>query len=170
MTFRARTPSSPLPGFKFAVAFADSAEPIAAVAAGGVISSVAGFSEVTGLESALEMHDYKEGGRNGYVHKFATRASFGNITFKRGVAVRPDLFRWYDRVRRGSFGARRSILIAHLGEDGEPQLVWFVFRALPAKYVGPSWNASQNNVAVESLEVAHEGLELLPGSEFGIGS
>jgi phage tail-like protein len=81
--------------------------------------------------------------------------------------VRPDLFRWYDRVRRGSFGARRSILVAHLGEDGEPALLWFVSRALPAKYVGPAWNASQNNVAVESLEIAHEGLELLPGSELG---
>jgi phage tail-like protein len=168
VTFRARERSNPLPGFRFAVAFADTAEPIGAIAAGGVLQTVAGFSEVTGLDSTLEMHDYKEGGRNHFVHKFATRASFSNITFKRGVAVRPDVWRWYDRVRRGSFGARRSILIAHLDAGGDPRLVWFVSRALPAKYVGPSWNALQNNVAIESLEVAHEGLELLPASDFGI--
>ncbi len=166
--FRAIEPSNPLPGFRFAVAFADSAEPIGAIAAGGAAQTVAGFSEITGLDGTLEMHDYKEGGRNSFVHKLPTRASFGNITFKRGVAVRPHLFRWYDRVRRGDFGARRSILIAHLDERGDAALVWLVFRALPAKYVGPGWNASQSSVAIESLEVAHEGLELVTGAELGV--
>jgi phage tail-like protein len=167
MTFRARELFDPLPGFRFVVAMSDLAGPVGLVAAGGVTPTVAGFSEVTGLGSTLDLHEYKEGGRNGFVHKFATRASFANITLKRGALVRPDLFRWYDRVRRGSFGARRSILVAHLGEDGDPALIWFVSRALPAKYVGPSWSASQSSVAVESLEIAHEGLELVPGSELG---
>jgi phage tail-like protein len=170
VTFRVLPLADPLPGFRFAVAFADTADPIGALAAGGVLPTVAGFSEVTGLDSTIEMHDYKEGGRNAFVHKFATRASFGNITFKRGVAVRPDLWQWYDRVRRGSFGARRSILIAHLDENGNGALLWFVSRGLPAKYSGPGWNASQNNVAIESIEVAHEGLELLPATDFGISS
>ena len=53
------------------------------------LPSIGGFSEVSGLDSSIEIFDYKEGGRNDYVHKFATRASFGNITFKRGVAVTP---------------------------------------------------------------------------------
>jgi phage tail-like protein len=136
--------------------------PSGAVAQGGVKPSTAGFSEISGLDSSIEIFDYKEGGRNDFVHKLATRASFGNITFKRGVALTPDLWQWFDKVRQGSFGARRGVMIAHLAADGTPALVWLVTRALPLKYVGPSWNAGQSSVAIESLEIAHEGLELIP--------
>jgi phage tail-like protein len=164
------SPSNPLTGFRFFVAFSDAAGPAGALALGGVVPSIAGFSEISGLDSSLEIFDYKEGGRNDYVHKFATRASFGNITFKRGVAITPDLWQWYDTVRQGSFGARRGVMIAHLAADGTPALVWFVTRALPLKYVGPSWNAGQSSVAVESLEIAHEGLELVPTTAAGLVS
>jgi phage tail-like protein len=166
MTFPALKISNPLPGFNFAVSFAESAEVSGAIAAGGVTQTIAGFQEVTGLESSLEIKDYNEGGRNDFTHKLATKTNFGNITFKRGVAVTPDLWTWYDQVRRGSFGARRSIMIAHLDYAGDAALVWYVLRALPAKFTGPGWNSGQSAVAVESLEVAHEGLVLVPGSEF----
>jgi phage tail-like protein len=169
MIFPGLSPSNPLPGFNFAVAFAESLEVAGAIAQGGVERVAAGFQEVTGLESSIEIHDYKEGGRNDFRHKFATNANFGNITFKRGVALTPDLWTWYDRVRRGSFGARRSIMIAQLDYERNAALVWYVSRALPAKYTGPGWNASQNSVAIESLEVAHEGLELVPGGDFALG-
>jgi phage tail-like protein len=169
MTFQALNISNPLPGFNFAVTFADTDQVAGAIAAGGVRQTLAGFQEVTGLESSLEMHDYNEGGRNEFTHKFATRTNFGNITFKRGVALRPDLWNWYNDVRRGSFGARRTILIAHLDYQREVGLIWYVLRALPTKYTGPSWNAAQSAVAVESLEVAHEGLSLVEGTSFGSG-
>jgi phage tail-like protein len=167
MSFPALQPSNPLPGFNFAVTFAESSDVAGAIASGGVFQIKAGFQEVTGLESSIEIHDYKEGGRNSFTHKFATTTNFGNITFKRGVALTPDLFAWYDKVRRGSFGARRSILIAHLDYAGAPAMVWYVLRALPAKYTGASWNSNQSSVAIESLEIAHEGLELVPGTDFG---
>lgn len=168
MTFPSITASNPLPGFRFAVSFGENALPAGAVAAGGVTHAQIGFQEVTGLESSLEIFEYKEGGRNDFTHKLATRSNFGNITFKRGVAFTPDLWDWYDRVRRGSFGLRRSLLIAQLDYDGSAALVWYISRALPAKYVGPSWNASQSSVAIESLEVAHEGLSLRRGADFGL--
>lgn len=166
MTFPALKPSNPLPGFNFAVTFAETAEVAGAIAAGGVTQVAVGFQEVTGLESSIEIRSYNEGGRNGFTHKFATNANFGNITFKRGVALTPELWSWYHQVLRGSFGARRNIMIAHLGYAGEAALVWYVSRALPTKYTGPSWSSAQSSIAVESLEIAHEGLELLPGSAF----
>jgi phage tail-like protein len=169
MMFPALTISNPLPGFNFAVTFAETQQPAGAIAGGGVTQTLVGFQEVTGLESSVEIHDYKEGGRNDFTHKFATSVNFGNITFKRGVATTPDLWEWYSRVRRGSFGARRSILIAHLDSQGAVALVWYVHRALPAKYTGASWSSGQSSVAVESLEVAHEGLELVPATSFGAG-
>lgn len=170
MTFAARTASNPLPGFRFAVAFAESEQPAGALAQGGVDKLVAGFSEVSGLDASIEIHEYKEGGRNDFVHKFATRATFGNLSFKRGVAVTQELWSWYDRVRRGSYGLRRSILIAHLDYAGEVALVWYAARALPTKYTGPSWNAGQSSVAIESIDVVHEGLEQLPASAFGLST
>jgi phage tail-like protein len=167
MIFAPLEPSNPMPGFNFAVTFAESLEVAGAIAAGGVRQMLAGFQEVSGLEATLEIHEYKEGGRNDFTHKFATNVNFGNITFKRGVALTPDLWVWFDQVRRGSFGARRSIMIAQLDYEREAALVWYVSRALPAKFTGPSWNAGQSSVAIESLEIAHEGLELVPGAEFG---
>jgi len=166
MTFPALKISDPLPGFNFAVAFAETAEISGAIASGGVKQTVAGFQEVTGLESSLDILDYKEGGRNDFTHKFPTNTNFGNVTFKRGVALTPDLWTWFDQVRRGSFGARRALLIAHLDHAGNAALVWYLLRALPAKYSGPGWNSAQSAVAVESLEIAHEGLVLVPGTEF----
>jgi len=163
------TPSNPLTGFRFAVSFSDATSPGSGlltlgslVPTGGVTPSACGFSEISGLESSIEMFDYKEGGRNDFIHKFATRASYGNLSFKRGVALTPDLWQWYDKVRQGSFGARRGVTITHLNADGSAGLVWNVTRALPLKYTGPSWNAGQSSVAIESLEIAHEGLELGP--------
>jgi phage tail-like protein len=168
MTFPALKPSNPLPGFNFAVTMAESEQVAGALAAGGVTQTIAGFQEVTGLESSIEIHEYKEGGRNDFTHKFATTTNFGNITFKRGVAITPELWTWFDKVRRGSFGARRSILIAHLDYEGNAAMVWYVSRALPTKYSGPGWNAAQSSIAVESIEIAHEGLVLVPGSEFTV--
>jgi phage tail-like protein len=147
---------------------AESEQVAGALAAGGVTQTIAGFQEVTGLESSIEIHEYKEGGRNDFTHKFASTTNFGNITFKRGVAITPELWTWFDKVRRGSFGARRSILIAHLDYEGNAAMVWYVSRALPTKYSGPGWNAAQSSIAVESIEIAHEGLVLVPGSEFTV--
>jgi phage tail-like protein len=166
MTFPALAPSNPLPGFNFAVAFAETTGVSAAIASGGVRQTIAGFQEISGLGATVEIQDYKEGGRNDFRHKFATALNFENITFRRGVALTPDLWNWFNQVRRGSYGARRSILIAHLASDFEVGFVWYIARALPTKYTGPSWNSSQSAVAIESLEVAHEGLELTAGGDF----
>jgi phage tail-like protein len=169
-------PSNPLTGFRFAVSFSDQSNPGGGLLStigsllslGGVSLTVGGFSEISGLDASIEMFDYKEGGRNDYVHKFATRASFGNLSFKRGVALTPDLWQWFDKVRHGSFGARRGVTITHLQADGSAGLVWNVNRALPLKYTGPSWNAGASSVAIESIEMAHEGLELVPTTLGGL--
>lgn len=170
------TPSDPLTGFRFSVSFSDQTSSggglLSAIGSllslGGVTPSVASFSEVSGLDSSIEMFDYKEGGRNDYVHKFATRASFGNLNFKRGVLLTPDLWQWFDKVRKGSYGARRGVTITHLNPDGSAGITWNVNRALPLKYTGPSFNAGNSAVAIESIEMAHEGLEIAPTTLGGL--
>lgn len=168
MTFPALSPSDPLRAFRFAVTLAEASLPAAALAPGGIIPLQIGFSEVSGLGGSIEIHPYQEGGRNHTTLKFPTRADFGNITFKRGVAFVPAVFDWFQSVRRGNFGARRSIMIAHLDEAGVPAQVWSVRRAIPTSYTGPNWDATQSTVAVESLEVVHEGIELVSAGAFAL--
>jgi phage tail-like protein len=126
--------------------------------------AVAGFSECSGLEASMEIFDYKEGGENTYVHKFATRASHSNITLKHGVIYQyDDLWSWYYDWVQGK-GKRKDGLITLEDEGHNPLKVWKFKRAIPTKWVGPALNAAQSNVAIESLEIAHEGIVMEVGA------
>jgi phage tail-like protein len=123
----------------------------------GSSQKVAAFSECTGLDATLEVFEFKEGGVNDHVHKFPTRASHGNITLKRGVIFYDDLWKWHHDFVQGR-GTRKDGLIYLLDEARRTAKVWKFQRGIPMKWVGPALNAQQSNVAIESLEIAHEGL------------
>lgn len=134
--------------------------------AGIVDSALGGFSECTGLDLTLSPEEYKEGGNNGGVLKFASRATWSNITLKRGVTDGTELWDWHFGFVEGR-GKRRDGVIVLLDAARVPVQVWFFRRGLPVKYTGPTLNASQNGVAVESIEIAHEGIHQVPGSGGG---
>ena len=122
---------------------------------------VAGFSECSGLEATVEFQEYREGGQNGFVYKFPTRATFANLTLRHGVIYRyDDLWSWHNDFVTGQ-GKRKDGTIVLLDESrSNPAKVWWFHRGLPTKWVGPALNANQSAVAFESLEIAHEGLFL----------
>lgn len=122
----------------------------------------AGFSEVSGLDMTLEVEDYKEGGRNDRVHKFPSRITWGNLKLKRGVAISNDLWEWLYTFVEGR-GTRRDGLITLQDDLRRPVRVWQFVRALPVKWTGPMLNATRSEVAIEELELAHEGLSLTGG-------
>jgi phage tail-like protein len=160
--------NDPLSVFNFYLSLVDSPVLSDALVSPPANYQVAGFSECTGLEATVEVIDYKEGGVNDYVHKFPTRASFGNITLKRGVISLSDqLWDWHRDFVLGN-GRRKDGLIYLLNEAKSPAKVWKFKRGIPTKWVGPSLNASQGAVAIESLEIAHEGL-ILNGVGVGVG-
>src|SRR5258708_33871456 len=100
---------------------------------------------------------------NDRVLRFPTRASHSNITMKHGIIYSyNDLWSWHNDFVRGT-GTRKDGLIFLLDEARKPARVWKFKRGIPTKWVGPSLNATQNNVALESLEIAHEGLQLTAG-------
>lgn len=152
----------PFTGFRFYITLIDSSSIL-----GGVMSAVqaianyalGGFSECTGLEMSMEIHEYKEGGVNDFVHKFATRANFSNITLKRGVTWNDELWIWHYKYVQGE-GNRRDGIITLMNEMGVPIKLWFFKKGIPLRWRGPELNATQSAVAVESLEIAHHGLEL----------
>jgi phage tail-like protein len=119
-----------------------------------------GFSECTGLEMSMKVEEYKEGGRNGTVLKFPNRVEWSAITLKKGLGGSATLWDWHYGFVEGR-GKRRDGVIMLLTETRVPQSIWYFRRGLPVKYSGPSLNAMQNNVAIESIEIAHEGVHQL---------
>ena len=116
------------------------------------------FMEVRGLGADLEVTPYAEGGVNDHVHQLPVRHSWSRITLRRGVVRDPGLFSWYVAGLTQSLGARRDGSLILLTAAGTPALSWTFHAGLAAKWVGPEFNALQSAVAVESLEIAHEGL------------
>ena len=154
----------PLGVFNFYLTLIDASNVVGTLITAALNYKVAGFSECSGLEATVEVIDYKEGGLNDYVHKFPTRASFGNITLKHGVIyLYDDLWTWHNEFVLGK-GKRKDGLIVLLDESRKPAKVWKFKRGIPMKWVGPSLNAAQSNAAIESLEIAHEGLFLEVGA------
>lgn len=125
---------------------------------------VAGFSECSGLDASVEVFEIREGGVNDHLWKFPTRASHGNITLKHGVIyLYDDLWSWHYDFVKGK-GKRKDGIITLMDEAHRPAKVWKFAKGLPMKWVGPSLNASQSAVAIESLEIAHQGLTLTVGA------
>jgi phage tail-like protein len=154
----------PVGVFNFYLTLIDTSNLAGTILTAALNYQVAGFSECSGLEATVEVIDYKEGGLNDYVHKFPTRASFSNLTFKHGVIyLYDDLWTWHNDFVQGK-GKRKDGLIVLLDESRTPAKVWKFKRGIPMKWTGPSLNANQNNVAIESLEIAHEGLFLEVGA------
>lgn len=120
------------------------------------------FQSATGLSAELEVTAYAEGGRNDYVHQLPVRHSWGRIRLSRGIARDASLWAWYEAGLSGSLGARRDGAIIMQDPAGAPVMLWTFRAGLAARWAGPELNAEESRLAIESLEIAHEGLSSLP--------
>jgi phage tail-like protein len=122
--------------------------------------AVAGFAEVTLPSMAIEAVDYRDGSdKLNNVRKLPGLTKFGNVTLKRGIVGDLDLFQWIRAVSQG-LPDRRNVSIVLLDEQRNPVLRWLVRNAFPVKYEGATLNAKSSEVAIESLELACEGMEV----------
>lgn len=153
--------NDPVLNHNFVITLLDSSSALGAapaLAPGGVLASPAGgFSECSGLEFAMQPEEYKEGGNNAATLKFASRITWTNLTLKKGLGSGTELWDWHYGFVEGG-GKRRDGVIVLLGETRQPARIWHFRRGLPVKYSGPQLNASQNSVAIEAIEIAHEGI------------
>jgi phage tail-like protein len=156
--------TDPFPAFNFYVSLIDSSSTLAKVQTAINFVAAAGFSECSGLDATLQVEDYNEGGENRFVHKFPTRMTYSNIVLKRGVSFLEDLWNWHWAYVQGK-GKRRDGIIILQNELHIPLKVWIFRSGLPLKWTGPTLNAAQSAAAIESLEIVHQGLELVsPGT------
>ena len=126
----------------------------------------AAFSECDGLELRREILRVRDGADPTSVRLLPGAESFGNVTLRRGMTSSFDLWDWWARVRRGQ-AARATCDIVVLSPDLAHERVRFrLYRCLPAKITGPALNAAGNDIAIESLELACEGIEVVrPGDK-----
>ncbi|MGK7924980.1 MAG: phage tail protein [Spirulina sp.] len=129
-----------------------------AVEIGGVV--VGGFSEVSGLSSEIDLESYEEGGLNGYVHKFPKHTTYPNLVLSRGLVNIDLFFTWYQATSQGLIQQLNGTIIL-LNDRQIPRMWWTFKKAYPVKWEGPQLNASSEEVAVERIELVHQGISKL---------
>jgi phage tail-like protein len=122
------------------------------------------FSEVTGLNLETQVIEYRDGLSPEYsTVKMPGLRKYGNITLKRGVmAGDNDYFTWVKSIKMNK-AERRDVIISLLNEEHAPVMTWKVINAWPTKLTSPDMKANGNEAAIETLELAHEGVEIQNG-------
>jgi phage tail-like protein len=122
--------------------------------------TVAGFSEADLPEGRIEAVAYREGtDRTTASRLLPGRVSYGPLVLRRGFTGDDALFEWWRAVAQGTLD-RRNVTVVVRAEQGQPVARWNLRRAWPMKYTAPDLRALGNDVAIETLELAHEGIEL----------
>lgn len=117
-----------------------------------------GFSEVSGFDATFDVVEYRQGDDTMITpRKLPGLIKYGNITLKWGASDNMVLYNWLQDIHAGTI-EQKTLTITALTEDGSPAASWRLINAWPVKYTAPDFNATASEVAMESIEMAHEGL------------
>jgi phage tail-like protein len=118
----------------------------------------AAFREVSGLDSSQDPIEYREGTEGLTPRKLTGLNKYSNVSLKWGVTDDAELWDWRKKCADGKV-ERKNGSIVLCDDTGEEKVRWNFVEGWPTKWTGPSFNATGNEVAIETLELAHEGLE-----------
>lgn len=145
-------PKDPCTSFRFRVSFIDDTE----------AAEVVSFSEANGLQIEIETEPYHEGGVNDFVHIFPKGIKYQPLVLKRGIVVDPQkvdkLKDWYTNVVVHGKITRKKVTVVLVGQDGTDKRSWSFKGAYPVKWKGPELKADSNTIAIESIELVHQGM------------
>ncbi len=117
-----------------------------------------GFSRVDGLSSSVQVEEFHEGGDLVGARHLVGPTQWTNLKFSHGVAEIDTLWNWYKATARGVIKRKNGTIIM-LDRKQYPVTMWTFRDALPVQWTGPAFDGSSSEIAVESLELAHRGLE-----------
>lgn len=119
------------------------------------------FQEVSGLDIEAQIIEYRHGNSPEFsTIKMPGIKKTGNVTLKKGVFVKDNAFwDWFNQIKMNTI-ERKTVVISLLDEGGSPTMVWTLNNAWPTKITGTDMKSDGNEVAVETIEVAHEGLTI----------
>ena len=122
--------------------------------------ALAGFSECTGLRVEVEVIEYREGGDSSSVRKLPGQSKVSDITLKRGITDSLDIWNWHKEILAGQIQSnRKQVIIVVQDEAGSDKARFVVTEAWPTKYDPSDLNGKGNEVMIELLEFANEGIE-----------
>ena len=117
-----------------------------------------GFSEVSGFDASIDVMEYREGDKVQTPMKIPGLKKYGNITMKQGVADKDAIYKWMETGFEKDVD-RKTVTITLLDISGQPAASWQIINAWPTKYTAPDFNATSSEIAIETLELAHEGMK-----------
>jgi phage tail-like protein len=114
------------------------------------------FKAISGIKNAADVEDLQEGGNNRFVRKVIKQTKWPNLVLKDGFTTDKKLWNWLNNPRRVDG------MIFMMGPNMEVKAKWYFTRGYPVKWLGPDLDASKNELAIQTVEIAHEGLSLAP--------
>lgn len=118
----------------------------------------ASFQECSGLDSTQTPGEYREGTDPLTVRKLPGLVTYSNITLRWGITDDAELWAWRKQVADGSVESK-NISIVLMDDAGSEKIRWNVVNCWPTGWTGPSFNAQTSDLAIEALELAHEGID-----------
>ena len=119
----------------------------------------AGFTECSIPDSTQDPIEYREGNEGFTVRKIPGMIKYGNLTLKWGTTDTMELYEWRKQVEECKMkDARRNIAVVLLDDEGSAKARWEFFMAWPTKYDAPDLNATSSDIAIETREIANEGM------------
>jgi len=123
--------------------------------------TVAEFTDVSGLSIETQVEKKTFGGENHREYTFLTQTKYTDITLKHGVMENLFLWEWYQKVVNGNCTDVRHNGSIYLLDDCGNILIWWDFlEACPIKWEGPTFSAASSAVAVETLVLTHNGIQM----------
>ena|SRR4051794_40384047 len=120
----------------------------------------AGFKTCAGLDSTQDVVDYREGTDKGLGRRrLPTLLTSANLTLGRGITDNHELWDWRAEIMQGK-GTRKNLSVILMDDQGREKRRWNLVNCWPSKWTGPSFDATTNEVAIETLEIAHEGISM----------
>lgn len=124
-------------------------------------STIAEFTEISGISNESEVVDYQEGGENSYQHRFRGRNKYTNLVLTHGVTqLSPALWAWREAVIYGATPPMLPVAVIKLDDHGDEICRWHFKNCWPVKWRGPEFKAGAAEIAVETLELAHDGFRV----------
>lgn len=117
------------------------------------------FMEVAGLEAELAAIDYRNGSEDIRMRKLPGLKKFNHITLKRGIIADLAFWNWILGAMQGNVSRQEGAIVL-LNELRQEVMRWTITRAWPGKWTGPGLNAKNNEIAIETVEIHHEGLSI----------
>jgi phage tail-like protein len=123
-------------------------------------NAIADLTQVDIPEGLIEIAAYRDGGERNTIRRLPGRVTFGHLVLRRGFTADRTFFQWWRSVADGN-PDRRNVTVSLRDQAGREVARWAFYNALPVKYVGPALTARGNDVAIESLELDVEEMELV---------